>query len=115
MVNSLLRYSSLDAYSKWLVVAVMTEATARATVIKLRQMFGTRGLPEVLVSGNSSAYVGEEFKVFMKKNGIKHVYISPYHHASNGQAVGMVRTFKESLATLKERDIQTKLDRHILL
>ena len=101
----------VDAYSKWLEVAVMTEATARATVNKLRQIFSTHGLPKVSVSDNGPAFIGEEFKAFMKRNGVKQVYSAPYHPASNGQAERMVRTFKESLATLKEGDLQTKLDR----
>ena len=47
----------------------------------------------------------------MKRNGIKQVYSAPYHPASNGQAERMVRTFKESLATMKQGDLQIKLDR----
>ena len=101
----------VDAYSKWLEVAVMSEATSAATVRKLRQMFSTHGLPQVSVSDNGPAFVGEDFKGFLTRNGVKHVYSAPYHPASNGQAERMVRTFKESLKTLKCGDIQTKLDR----
>ena len=89
----------------------MNESTSTSTVSKLRQMFSTHGLPQVSVSDNGPAFVGEEFKTFLKKNGIKHVYSAPYHPASNGQAERMVRTFKESMKTLKTGDIQTKLDR----
>ena len=101
----------VDAYSKWIEVAMMNEATSSATVSKLRQMFSTHGLPQVSVSDNGPAFVGEEFKSFMKKNGIKQVYSAPYHPASNGQAERTVRTFKEAMKTLKTGNLQTKLDR----
>ena len=101
----------VDAYSKWLEVAMMAEATSRATVNKLRQIFSTHGLPQVSVSDNGPAFIGDELKSFMKRNGIKQVYSAPYHPASNGQAERMVRTFKESLATMKQGDLQIKLDR----
>ncbi len=101
----------VDAYTKWLEVAAMNEATSIATVNKLRNLFATHGLPKVTVSDNGPAFIGEEFKTFLTRNGVKHVYSAPYHPASNGQAERMVRTFKESLKTLKSGDIQTKLDR----
>ena len=90
---------------------MMSEATSLATVNKLRQIFSIHGLPQVSVSENGPAFVGEEFKKFLKKNGVKHVYSAPYHPASNGQAERMVRTFKEALATMKQGDLQVKLDR----
>ena len=101
----------VDAYSKWVEVTIMNEATSVSTVNKLRRMFSTHGLPQVSVSDNGPAFVGEEFKEFMKKNGVKQVYSAPYHPASNGQAERMVRTFKEAMKTLKTGDLQTKLDR----
>ena len=101
----------IDAYSKWPEVAAMNESTSLATVGKLRRMFATHGLPKVSVSDNGPAFVGDELKQFMKRNGVKQVYSAPYHPASNGQAERMVRVFKESLKTLTTGDIQTKLDR----
>ena len=89
----------------------MSEATSVSTVNKLRQIFATHGLPQVTVSDNGPAFIGEEYKQFMKRNGIKQIYSAPYHPASNGQAERMVRTFKESLATLSEGNLQTKVDR----
>ena len=89
----------------------MREATSAATISKLRQMFSTHGLPQVSVSDNGPAFVGEDFKSFLKRNDVKQVYSAPYHPSSNRQAERMVRTFKESLKALQQGDIQTKLDR----
>ena len=63
------------------------------------------------MSDNGPSFTGAEFKQFMKRNRVKHVYSAPYHPQSNGQAERMVRTFKESMKTLKEGDLQTKIDR----
>ena len=50
----------------------------------------------------------DEFKTFLKHNGIKHIPVSPYHPAFNGLAERNVQTFKKGMikndkGTIKER------------
>ena len=101
----------VDAFSKWIEVEMMNCSTALATVGRMRRIFATHGLPLVLVSDNGSSFVGEEFRQFMMKNGIRHILTAPYHPSSNGQAERMVRTFKESMKCLHSGDMETKLNR----
>ena len=102
---------AIDAYSRWIEVEIMGEATSIATVNRLRRIFATHGLPLTTVTDNGPAFVGQEFKDFMSKNQIRHVYSAPYHPASNGQAERAVRTFKESMKMMQSGDVQTKLNR----
>ena len=46
----------VDAYSKWMEVVPVKSATSQATIEKLRTIFVTHGLPEMLVSDNGSAF-----------------------------------------------------------
>ena len=85
----------MDAYSKWLEVHRMKSITSTATIEQLREMFATHGLPVTVVSDNGSNFTSSEFQEFMKKNGIKHIKVAPYHPASNGLAERAVRIFKE--------------------
>ncbi|KRX69310.1 Uncharacterized protein T06_11025 [Trichinella sp. T6] len=62
-----------------------------------QQLFTAHGLPEVMVSDNAAAFTSNEFQNFMISNAIRHVTISPYHPASNGQAERMVQTMKNAL------------------
>ena len=101
----------VDAYSKWIEVETMTDATAYSTVHKLRRMFAAHGLPKVMVTDNGPAFTGESFEKFSLRNGIRHVPTAPYHPASNGQAERVVRTFKESMKKLSKGDIETKVNR----
>ena len=39
----------VDAHSKWMEIAIVNSATTTATIEKLRSMFATYGLPEILV------------------------------------------------------------------
>ena len=101
----------VDAFSKWIEVEMMSNSTSPATVSRLRRIFASHGLPQVVVSDNGPAFVGKEFKDFLRRNNIRHVLTAPYHPASNGQAERMVRTFKESMKVLQYGDIETKLSR----
>ena len=101
----------VDAFSKWIEVEAMNSSTAAATVRCLRKICATHGLSQVVVSDNGPAFTGQEFKEFLKRNGIRHVLAAPYHPASNGQAERMVRTFKESMKALRQGNIDTKFSR----
>ena len=73
----------------------MSSTTVRATIDKLRYMFASYGLPEEIVSENGPHIVSEEFDMFLKKNGIKHTPIPPYHPTGNGSAERAVQTLSK--------------------
>ena len=87
----------IDAHSKWGEVFQMTQTTTTKTVELLRQLFASYGLPEQVVSDNGPQFVSEEFRQFMRGNGIRHIRCAPYHPASNGLVERFVRTFKEAM------------------
>ena len=87
----------VDAYSKWAEVIEMSQTTAARTISALRQVFSSLGIPEQIVSDNGPQFISSEFAEFAKLNGIKHIRISPYHPATNGEAERFVRTFKEAM------------------
>ena len=87
----------VDAHSKWPEVCIMSTTTATKTVNVLREIFARYGLPQQLVSDNGPQFVAEEFSLFLKLNGVKHIRCAPYHPASNGAVERMVQTMKQSL------------------
>jgi hypothetical protein len=103
----------IDAYSKWLEVRVMNNSTAASTIVQLRDIFSTHGLPNMLVSDNGSQFTSEEFHKFMLYNGIKHVKCAPFHPSSNGLAERAVQTFKNGLKKMRKEDINTKVVRFL--
>ena len=86
---------AVDVFSKWPEIVEMTSTTAGQTVKVLRDIFARYGLPEQLVSDNSPQFVSSDFADFCKSKAIKHVWVAPYHPASNGLAERMVQTFKQ--------------------
>ncbi|XP_055543122.1 uncharacterized protein K02A2.6-like [Wyeomyia smithii] len=88
----------VDAYSKWPEIKVCKSITAESTENMCRDIFGTFGIPSVLVSVQ---FTSETFQLFLRMNGIIHKMGAPYHPASNGQAERYVQTFKQKLKALK--------------
>lgn len=90
----------VDAYSKWPEVFPVKNATSTVTIETLRTLFARTGLPQQLVSDNGSQFTSEEFQMFMKRNGIKHITTVPFHPATNGLAERFVQTFKHSMKAM---------------
>ena len=66
----------IDAYSRFPEVDIVTSTSAMSTIPKLERIFATHGLPDVLKSDNGPPFQSNEFKQFMKENGIKHQRIT---------------------------------------
>ena len=75
----------------------LNSATTETTIEKLRDTFGTHGLPEVIVSYNGSVFTGNDFKIFTRRNGIRHISAAPYYPSSNGLVEKVVQAFKQGI------------------
>ena len=75
----------------------MATTTATKTIEVLRNIFAAYGLPEEVVSDNGPQFTSQEYKTFLKSNGIKQTLVPAYHPASNGAAERAVQTVKASL------------------
>lgn len=75
-------------------------ATSAETIDVLRTLFARTGLPQKLVSNDGSQFTSEEFQLFTKKNGIKHITSVPFHPATNGLAERFVQTLKQSMKAM---------------
>ena len=87
----------VDAHSKWPEVIKMSSTTSTLTIAALRRLFAAYGLPQQLVSDNGPQFTSDEFSLFCKMNGVKHIRTAPYHPSLNGLAEQFVQTFKKAM------------------
>ena len=99
----------IDTYSKWLEAKPVPSVSLHTTIIVLRSIFATHGLPETIVSDNGTAFTSMEFADFTRRNGIRHKFTAPYHPSSNGLAERAVQTMKTALKKATAADVETRL------
>ena len=59
--------------------------------------FTTFGVPDCIISDNSTQFTSKEFKGFCKMFVVEHIKSAPYQPRSNGQAEHFMDTFKRAL------------------
>ena len=69
---------AVDTHSKWPEVHVMPNTTLPRTLDSLRQIFAAYGLPSQIVTDNGPHFISQDFAVFMRNNGIKHLRRAAY-------------------------------------
>ena len=62
----------------------ITSTIASKTINVLHGVFAIYGLPDQIVSDNGLQFIADEFQMFLKSNGVKHIRSAPYHPATNG-------------------------------
>jgi transposase InsO family protein len=70
----------VDAFTKFVWLLTVREATSRATIKVLREhIFANFPVPEIIVSENAQCFTSWEFRNFCFDMAISHVTTSPYH------------------------------------
>ena len=90
-------------------VHLVSYTTNAVTIEKLRFIFLTHRLPNMIVSDNESVFTNTKFSDFMTYNGNTHVKLSPYHPSTNGLAEWVVQTFKAGIKKQTEGTLELKL------
>nr|XP_037290929.1 uncharacterized protein K02A2.6-like [Rhipicephalus microplus] len=99
----------VDSYSKWLEVIPTSSMTSQTVISALRKLFATHGLPDIIVSDNGAQFKSTEFREFLDSNLIRQVTSAPFHPSTNGQAERMVRTTKEGLSRIIQKNWARRL------
>ena len=76
----------VNAFSKWVKVAITHTASSESTNEDLHHMFATHGVQDTIVSDNASSFTSKHFARFCSRNNIINVSRAPFHLASNGLA-----------------------------
>ena len=110
-INKQMFHILVDSHFKWIEVFAMENTTAKATIATLNKMITNYGLMDRIVTDNGPQYISEEFKRFVKQNGIEHTLSPQYYPSTNGQAEVYVKTFKKMFQKCKpELPAQKKID-----
>ena len=99
----------VDSHSKWIDVKIMNKITTADTILELRDVFSTMGLPDTIVTDNGPTWTSEYFRNFLVCNGVEHILSAPYHPASNGLAERAVQVFKHAMRTNTKGSIRERV------
>ena len=90
-----------DRLSGWTEVIQVTPGTkssgAEGLCTALRILFATFGVPYEISHDGGPEFIGDVFKEFMRRWGVKHQLASSYHPQSNGRAEVAVKTTRRLL------------------
>ena len=102
-------FIAIDAHSKWIEALPAKSPSSSVTIELLRSVFSQFGLPETVVSDNSSCFVSEEFQQFLKCNGVKQINSALYHPSSNGLAERAIQIVKRGLKKTTYGSIKSRI------
>ena len=88
---------AVDPLTKYIECLLVKSVNSSDTINALIEIFSRQGLPNTIVSDNSTSFVSEEFKSFLEKINIKHITSPPRHPQSNGFGEAAVKTMKNLL------------------
>ena len=99
----------IDAHSKYIEAIPTSGSTSQVVIEELRTLFSRFGLPETIVSDNGTCFTSEEFRQFLKRNGVAQILSAPYHPSSNGLAERAVRVVKRGLRKVTKGSLRSRL------
>ncbi|GFS10778.1 Pol polyprotein [Elysia marginata] len=109
--------SLLVDHSHWPEIRILDRLTSAAAIVRLKSIFATRGIQEVLVSDNGPQFASAEFRKFTEEFSFTHTTSSPRYPQANGEAERAAQTIKNLLrkATDPYRSLHVKHNLPLLI
>ena len=106
----------VDYFSKWPEVGFCSSPSTEAVIEFIESVAAREGYPLQLVSDKRTAFVSAEFTAYLRKKGVQHVRVTPYHPRGAGAVERLDRVVKHALQTAsKERRDWTQAMRQFLM
>ena len=106
----------VDYFSKWPEVGFCTGPSSEAAIEFMESVAAREGYPLQLVSDNGTAFVSAEFTTYLRRVGVQHVRVTPYHPSGAGAVERLNRVVKAALQSAsKERRDWTQTMRQFLM
>ena len=87
----------VDRYSGWIHISKQEFNSFQPLKTELNKYFSQWGVPQVIETDGGPPFNGDEFRMFLKKWGIRHRISSAHYPQSNGRAEVAVKTAKRLL------------------
>ena len=87
----------VDYHSRWPEIRLLDHLTSAAIIVRLKSIFATHGIPEVVMSDNGPQFASAEFQKFTNEFGFTHTTSSPRFPQAKGEAERAVQTVKNLL------------------
>ena len=102
----------IDYYLCWIEIRQLTSLTSDCVISRVKTVFTTHGIPDVVVSDNGRQFVSDELKKFAKSWCFAQLTTNPYLLQENGMAERAVQTAKR-LLDFDELEIGLNNCRHV--
>ena len=94
----------IDYFSCYIEIAKFSSTSCNAVITHLKSIFTRHGIPQYVMSDNSSQFSADVFSTFSNDYGFTHITSSPRFPQSNGEAERAVKTVKALLKKCDDRN-----------
>jgi transposase InsO family protein len=101
--------TAIDVFSKYVVAIPIVDATAAATIDAVRSAFTHfGGMPQLVQVDNGSNFDSAAFRTFLDRHHVRHHFITPHQHKSQGAVERVHRTLLDMLRTALDGDVTSR-------
>ena len=95
--------TAVDLATRWPEAIPLKSTTVKVITKNLMSIFSHCGFPARITTDNGPQFKGDSFSKWAKRQGIQHVFSSPYHPQGNGVVERLHRTLNAMVAKMTDK------------
>lgn len=90
----------IDSFTKFIILRAVKNTKSKTSINVLRDVFSLFGTPKTLISDRGSSFTSNEFKLYVRSTGLKHILNAVATPRANGQIERYNRSILSALIAL---------------